>query len=348
MAARDGLSEYYASLPGKRIGAGLLCRDADDRVLLVQPTYKPTWELPGGVVEAGESPAACAAREVREELGVDLPIGRLLVVDWLPVRPPKTEGVMMQFDGGVLDDGLTRRFRLPPGELAAWRWFRGAELDDVLPDYMARRTRVALDAARGGASAYLEWGHLPASAQATDAHRPMLVLMKGPPGSGKSTIARELGRRLRWPVIDKDVFRDLLPDELGGLSYEALLDLAERQLAIGLSVIADSPLGYGTSYRKALAIVARTGASVAVVECECSDPAEWRRRIESRAGLGLASHHATDWKKVEAFHERAARDSFELDVPGIQIDTTAALEHSVGLAIGWLGAQGQPTKRSPA
>ncbi len=123
MATRERVSDYYASLPGKRIGAGLLCRDADDRVLLVQPTYKPTWELPGGVVEAGESPAACAAREVREELGLDLPIGRLLVVDWLPVRPPKTEGLMMQFDGGVLDDGVTRRFRLPPHELAAWRWF---------------------------------------------------------------------------------------------------------------------------------------------------------------------------------------------------------------------------------
>ncbi len=92
---------YYRSLPGKRIGAGLICRDAEDRVLLVQPTYKPTWEIPGGVVEAGESPAATVAREVREELGVELPVGRLLVVDWLPVRPPKTEGLMMQFDGGV-------------------------------------------------------------------------------------------------------------------------------------------------------------------------------------------------------------------------------------------------------
>ena len=220
---------YYESLPGKRIGAGLVCRDVHGRVLLVQPTYKPTWELPGGVVEAGESPAACVAREVREELGVELLVGRLLVVDWLPVRPPKTEGLMLQFDGGVLDDAVTRRFRLPADELAAWRWFSSVELDDVLPDYMARRTRVALDAARSGSTAYLEWGRLPASAEAAEPPRPVLVLMKGPPGSGKSTIAQELGRRLRWPVIDKDVFRDLLPDELGGLSYEAMLDLAERR-----------------------------------------------------------------------------------------------------------------------
>src|SRR5688500_2538965 len=136
---------YYQSIPGKRIGAGLICRDAGHRVLLVQPTYKPTWEIPGGVVEAGESPASAVAREVREELGIELPVGRLLVVDWLPVRTPKTEGMMMQFDGGVLDDSITGRFRLPPDELADWRFFTTDELGDVLPDYMARRTRAAVE-----------------------------------------------------------------------------------------------------------------------------------------------------------------------------------------------------------
>jgi predicted kinase len=98
--------------------------------------------------------------------------------------------------------------------------------------------------------------------------------MKGSPGTAKSTIAHELGRRLRWPVIDKDVVRDLLPEELGGLSYEAMLGCAERQLAIGLSVIADSPLGYGRSYAGALAIGQRTGARVLVLACECSDADE--------------------------------------------------------------------------
>jgi 8-oxo-dGTP diphosphatase len=194
MAPDDGQTRaYYRSLPAKRIGAGLICRDDHGRVLLVRPTYKSTWEIPAGVVEAGESPATTVAREVAEELGLELGVGRLLIVDWLPERPPKTEGLMMQFDGGVLDESVKSRIRLPPDELSEWRFFSADQLDDVLPDYMARRTRLALKLASDDRSAYLEWGKpLDAHAQAATTERtPMLVLMKGPPGTGKSTIARE-------------------------------------------------------------------------------------------------------------------------------------------------------------
>lgn len=159
----EALQEFYESLPGKRIGAGLVCRDDEARVLLVKPTYKPTWEIPGGVVEAGESPAAAVAREVREELGVSLPIGRLLVIDWLPVRPPKTEGLMILFDGGDLTESVTSRFALPPDELAEWAFVSASDLDELLPDAMARRLRIALDLARTDRSAYLEWGRQPSS-----------------------------------------------------------------------------------------------------------------------------------------------------------------------------------------
>jgi 8-oxo-dGTP diphosphatase len=151
-------SAYYAGLPTKRVAAGLVCRDASGRVLLVRPTYKPRWEVPGGVVETDESPAAAVAREVREELGVALFIGRLLVVDWIPAQGPKTEGLMFLFDGGVLDAETTHRFALPADELREWVFTDPNQLASRVTERMARRLRAALDVVDAQATRYLEAG----------------------------------------------------------------------------------------------------------------------------------------------------------------------------------------------
>jgi 8-oxo-dGTP pyrophosphatase MutT (NUDIX family) len=49
-----------------------------------EPVYKTDWEIPGGAVEADESPRTTAIREIEEELGLVVAPGRLLVVDWVP------------------------------------------------------------------------------------------------------------------------------------------------------------------------------------------------------------------------------------------------------------------------
>jgi 8-oxo-dGTP pyrophosphatase MutT (NUDIX family) len=63
-------------------------------VLVVNPTYKPRWELPGGAVEEDESPDTAAVREIAEELGIERTVGRLLTVDYVPADPSRarTEG----------------------------------------------------------------------------------------------------------------------------------------------------------------------------------------------------------------------------------------------------------------
>jgi 8-oxo-dGTP diphosphatase len=71
---------------------------------------------PGGVVEAEASPRGAAVRELKEEFGLSLWPGRLLVVDWVPPRPHRTDGVVFVYDGGVLTPEQTAEIRLPVDE----------------------------------------------------------------------------------------------------------------------------------------------------------------------------------------------------------------------------------------
>lgn len=48
--------EYHRTLPAKRMASGAILRNLKGQVLVVEPAYKDLWELPGGVVERGESP----------------------------------------------------------------------------------------------------------------------------------------------------------------------------------------------------------------------------------------------------------------------------------------------------
>ncbi len=140
------------------MGAGALFVDELSRVLLVEPTYKAYWELPGGVVEDGESPGTAAVREVREELGLDVPLGRLVVVDWVPPGLYPDDGLMLIFDGGELDLAQTSAIVLQTEELRSWAWCDETEATKRLPDMMARRVAAAVQARDAGRTVYLENG----------------------------------------------------------------------------------------------------------------------------------------------------------------------------------------------
>lgn len=146
-------SEWYAALPKTPISADLVIRDPDGRVLFCRTTYRPTWWVIGGIAEAAESPAACARRESREELGVDLQVGRLLVVHH-QVRP-NLQMLSFAFDGGVIDSDLAC-LRLDPAEIREVAWFAPDRLPADLTPWHARRYRTAIKALADGTTAYLE------------------------------------------------------------------------------------------------------------------------------------------------------------------------------------------------
>jgi len=141
------------------VAAGVLLFDEQDRVLLVDPTYKAGWEFPGGVVEPGEAPARAGMREVTEETGLTLDdVPPLLVVDWESPTPPGFGGLRLLFDGGRLDAAAARQMLLPGPELRDWRFVTEQEAADLLPPVRYERLRWALRARERGAALYLEAG----------------------------------------------------------------------------------------------------------------------------------------------------------------------------------------------
>ncbi|HET8559371.1 MAG TPA: NUDIX hydrolase [Marmoricola sp.] len=147
-----------ALLPRKRAIGQMLVRDPDDRVLLCQLTYKRDFDLPGGVVEVGESPRLAVAREIEEELALRLEAGPLVLTDWLPPWGGWDDAVCLVFDGGVHDpallDGVVRQER----EIRSAGFYSVAEAEGLCADFTVRRIRAALDSLRGSGSGYTESG----------------------------------------------------------------------------------------------------------------------------------------------------------------------------------------------
>lgn len=147
---------FYAGLPKRRMGAGALITDGSGKVLIVQPTYKDQWEPPGGIVEAGETPAQACIRECREELGLRLDIRRLLVIEHQTEGGVRGDSIMFIYDGGMLAD--LSDVTLAADELKSAGFFGRDDLASRLSARLARRLNYALDARRDGMLIELENG----------------------------------------------------------------------------------------------------------------------------------------------------------------------------------------------
>ncbi|MGH4029143.1 NUDIX domain-containing protein [Actinomycetota bacterium Odt1-20B] len=143
---------YIAGLPRVLAGAAVLFRDAEGRVLLVEPNYREGWALPGGTVESdqGETPRQGARRETVEEIGLDVELGALLAVDWVP-GPGRPPIVAYVYDGGVLGEEQLKSIRLQEEELLSWRLVAREDIPEHLPNALGRRVLAALDVLAAGA-----------------------------------------------------------------------------------------------------------------------------------------------------------------------------------------------------
>jgi len=121
--SRDGfIALLNAGLPTKRVISQGLLRDPQGRVLLCRLTYKQEWDLPGGVVEVGESPADGLVRELQEELGLTVQVRDLLTVNWLPAWRGWDDACIFLFDLGVVDASYVDEMVLQPTEIVSVHW----------------------------------------------------------------------------------------------------------------------------------------------------------------------------------------------------------------------------------
>jgi 8-oxo-dGTP pyrophosphatase MutT (NUDIX family) len=136
--------------------AGAMIFDRSGRLLIMRPSYKRGWTIPGGQIEAdGESPWEACRRETFEECGLTVQRGRLICVDFLRSRADRPGGVRFLFDCGVFADEELSAITLQPEEIVEYRLVELDEAFSRLSGPLRRRVKKAVGAKR---CVYLEEG----------------------------------------------------------------------------------------------------------------------------------------------------------------------------------------------
>lgn len=148
--------EYYSNLPKKHVGASVLIFNKNKQLLIVKPTYKEGWSIPGGGVDVGESPKTAAIREIKEEIGLDLKDIILICVNYTSVQGIKPETLQFVFYGGTLETDEINKIILDKNENSEFRFVEISEANILLNERQKHQLPFCLEAIKNQQAVYME------------------------------------------------------------------------------------------------------------------------------------------------------------------------------------------------
>ena len=140
----------------KPVAVAALIRDDVGGVLIVKPSYRDDWALPGGAAEPGEGPKEACERELSNALGVRLPLSRLLCLDYESEDDRTPDSLTFVFDGGQATAEQIMDIALPENRLSAFEFAAPSVAVERLTRPLGRCLRYALAAQLNRQVMYLE------------------------------------------------------------------------------------------------------------------------------------------------------------------------------------------------
>jgi predicted kinase len=168
--------------------------------------------------------------------------------------------------------------------------------------------------------------------------RPVLIVFGGLPGTGKTTVAQALATKLKATYLRIDAIEQAIKSsgigEVGAAGYMVANALAEANLKLGISVVADCVNPVSESRNGWKQTAGRSTAQLVKIEIVCSDPVEHLNRIEGRTA-DIPGHVLPTWEAVmNHVFEPWDGDHLVLDTANISIADVVqraeayVLEHS--------------------
>lgn len=117
----DRQAEWLRSLDARPSSATVILENADDRALIVKAHYKSHWTFPGGIIDADESPAQAALREVAEEVGLTIDPASLRFA-WVAHRSSKVINSYQFVFYGQLPPDAEAQIVLQASEIDEYAW----------------------------------------------------------------------------------------------------------------------------------------------------------------------------------------------------------------------------------